>query len=212
MKGMHKRVGKVFGLVLTLLVFASPMFVKADQLTLKTNAYSTTITTGSEFTFVMEVNQNNFQGVVNFDGNILEFVDVKTEYAGESGVYGGSLGTVNKEVSNNTININYTKGDNPVTLLITFKAKSVPANGKTTIKVVPSGYTWFGQPESTVTIVAAKECQTSDGTECPVCETCTESDETASNSKDSNDILLYGSLGVYGVLAIAVIVLAVKKK
>ena len=211
MKNLYKRVSKIFCLVLTLLVFASPMFVKADQLTLKTDAYSTTITAGSEFTFVMEVNQNNFQGVVNFDSNVLEFVDVKTEYAGASEVYGGSLGTVNKEVSNNAININYTKGDNPVALLITFKAKSVPANGKTTIKVIPSGQMWLGQPESTVTIVACEECQTSEETECPVCETCEETDKTESN-KDNNEMLLYVLLGACGVLALAVIILAIKKK
>ena len=44
------------------------------------------------------------------------------------------------------------------TLLITFKAKIVPENGKTTIKVVPSGQMWFGQPQSTITIAASSEC------------------------------------------------------
>lgn len=199
MKGLYKGLSRVFFLALTLLIFVSPMFVKADQLILKTNAYSTTITTGSEFTFVMEVSKNNFSGVVNFDNNVLEFVDIKTEYAGE-GISGGSLGTVNKEVSSNAININYTKGNDPANLLITFKTKLVPSDSKTTIKVVPDGQMWFGQPESTVTIVAEKEC--------PVCEICEEPNKT---TIESNDMLLYVLSGTCGILALVVIVLAVKK-
>lgn len=194
--------------MLTLLVIVSPMLVKADQLSLKTNAYSTTITTGSEFTFSMEVKENDFQGVVNFDNDVLEFVDIEIEYAGE-GAFAGSLGTVNKEVTSGAININYTKGNNPATLLIAFKAKAVPANGKTTIKVVPSGQMWFGQPQSTITIVASAECPASDEKECTVCE----NNKTAAKATtDNNEMLLYGSLGACGVLAIAVIILAVKKK
>ncbi len=206
---MYNKISKLFCLVLTLLVLASPMLVKADQISLKTSAYSTTIATGNELTFALEVKQNDFQGVVSFDSNVLDFVDIKIEYAGE-GPYGGSLGTVSKEVSTGSVNINYTKGNNPVTLLVIFKAKTVPSNGQTTIKAIPSGNMWFGQPESTVTIVAAKEC--------PVCETCKECDNTTSNSKDvnsnsnNNDMLLYGSLGACGVLAVAVIVLAIRKK
>lgn len=111
MKNMRKKI-QALCLVLTLLVIVSPVFVKADQLSLKTNAYSTTITKGSEFTFSMEVKENNFQGVVNFDNDVLEFVDIKIEYAGED-VFAGSLGTVNKEVTSGAININYTKGNNP---------------------------------------------------------------------------------------------------
>lgn len=206
---MCNKISKLFCLVLTLLFLASPMLVKADQISLKTSAYSTTIATGNELTFALEVKQNDFQGVVSFDSYVLDFVDIKIEYAGE-GPYGGSLGTVSKEVSTGSVNINYTKGNNPVTLLVIFKAKAVPSKGQTTIKAIPSGNMWFGQPESTVTIVAAKEC--------PVCETCKECDNTTSNSKDSNssntnnDMLLYGSLGACGALAIAVVVLAIRKK
>lgn len=214
---MSNKISKLFCLVLTLLFLASPMLVKADQISLKTSAYSTTVTTGNELIFALEVKQNDFQGVVSFDSDVLDFVDIKIEYAGE-GPYGGSLGTVSKEVSTGSVNINYTKGNNPVTLLVIFKAKAVPSKGQTTIKAIPSGNMWFGQPESTVTIVAAKECQTADGKECPVCETCKECDNTANNNKDvnsssnNNDMLLYGSLGACGVLAVAVIVLAIRKK
>lgn len=208
---MYKKLSKLFCLVLTLLVLASPVLVKADQISLKTSAYSTTVTTGNELTFALDVKQNDFQGTISFDNNALEFVDIKIEYAGD-GPYAGSLGTVTKTVSNGTVSVNYSKGNNPVTLLAVFKAKAVPNGGKTTIKAIPSGNMWLGQPESTITIVAEKECATVDGKECPVCETCKECDKTASESKDNNEILLYGSLGACGVLAIAVIILAVKKK
>lgn len=224
---MKKKISHIIVFVLSFFIVMCPMVVKADMLQLKSDAYSKYVSVGSEFIYAIKVGQNNFSGVVTFDNTALEVAKVETIYSGTDDMYGGNKGIVSKNVSGNKLNVEYTAGDYPEDILVTFKVKSYPNNGTTTVKVKSNSNLWFGEPENTMNVIAEKTCPVceKDETSCPVCEETTKSEtnndvidnnQTSDVNKNTNSVnnntLLYVSLGACGILAIAVVILAFKRK
>lgn len=224
-----EKLNQVVIMILAIFAIMCPMIVKADQIQLRGDAYSKYVAVGSEFIFSIEVGKNNFSGVVTFDNNVLEVTNVTTEYSGNNEIYAGSKGTVNKNVNGNQLTIDYVAGDIEENILVTFKVKSYPSNGTITVKVKSNNNQWFGEPSSTMKVVAEKQCPAceKDEVSCPVCKECPSCEVTAdenvnvdnnsnantnNNDQNNNDTLLYVSLGACGILAVAVVILAFKKK
>jgi len=222
-----KKAFKLFIIFVVSLVIVNPTIVKADLLQLDCEAYSKYVSVGSEFIYAIKVEKNNFNGTVTFDNNVLEVIKVETAYSGgPNDTWSGSQGTITHTVNDNKVTINHTAGDYEQDILVKFKVKSYPSDGTTTVKVKANNNLWFGEPSDTMTVIKGQECPScpkceKDETNCPVCEECETNDESSINvskdektdSTDNGDkILLYTSLGACGVLAIAVVILAFRKK
>lgn len=215
MKGVDAMKRLMQGVVVAVTIFAilCPMMVKADKLPLNGELYSKTAVVGSEIVFSIEVGDNDFEGNVSFDSSVLEVVNVTAEYSGSNDVVSGSSGTINKTINGNELNIDFKAGDFPVNLLVTFKVKAYPSNGQVTVKASSNGNSWFGEPEETIAIAKENECSTCEN-DCPVCEECetTNSINSDNNASVADNTLLYVSFGISGVLALAVVILAITKK
>lgn len=193
-----KRTLKTILVIVIMVMLALPIttYAYADEI------YSKYVAVGSEFVLLAPTS-DNLEYTVTFDQSVLEFVKIESVYSGRD-IYGGKSGKVTHKLKDNSITYNYTRGDYPENVVITFKVKSYPNNGVASVEINGLG---FDNAKRSINVVKLQECPS-----CPVCEECNVEDKIINEKGDENNILLYAALGACGILLITVVILAVRKK
>ena len=193
---------KCLVILILLVSIVLPITVKADDIPVNVGGYSKQATVGSELVFRIR-GVNKFDGTIEYNKDELEYVTISEEVASfiegvsPQGTFNvttntpGVLKFTHKEASTDIINV-----------LVTFKVKSAPASGKTTITYTPNDTgIIYGQKNISkeFDIIKATEEKKVE-TKCP--------DTTDSNTETA----LYAFCGLSGILMLAVLILAIKKK
>ena len=192
--------------ILVLLVsIVLPITVKADDIPVNIGGYSKQATVGSELVFRIR-GVSKFDGTIEYNKDELEYVTISEEVASfiegvsPQGTFNvttntpGVLKFTHKEASTDIINV-----------LVTFKVKSAPASGKTTITYTPNDTgIIYGKKNISKEFDILKTTEITENkkieTKCP--------DTTDSNTETA----LYAFCGLSGILMLAVLILAIKKK
>lgn len=209
-----------------ILVFALiallPITVKADRIPVGINGYAKEGAVGSEITFTL-TGVRDFDGTITYNKDELDFVTVEV-YDPSASDISGPTGTVKFSSKNpGKLVFNFIpdaeKGtDSYVAVQFTFKVKAA-TNGKVDVVYTPNNAdVLFGTKSATQSYTILGQTTNCESTETTTnsTETNTETTETASNppvvSATADNTLLYVSWGVSGLLLVAVIVLALKKR
>ncbi len=223
---------KFISMAVLVVMLLCPFGVRADLGMLSADVYAESAAIDSNIIMIIGKSQEGpVSGTLNFDSNVLTLEDAAVVPASPfNDLYQGVA--LNKTVNNGTATITAENSGADYVIQLTFKIKKAPSNGSTTLKFTPANNTWGGANgavSATIKIGKEKECPTcptcsKDEVTCPVCETCQECESCDNNASDSNvnqkeeketsnnnNMALYVSLGACAVLAVSVIVLAVKK-
>ncbi len=223
---------KFISMAVLVVLFLCPFAVRADLYSVTGKLYAESV--GADSNIIMEIASNGnyslegLDGILDFDNTTLQLVNV--ELALKEGI--GTAGKVEKTDNGSQIKLSVLSAESNHYLKLTFKVKKVPSNGIAAVTFTPKTNGWGGDLRFSIKIAKEKECPTcptcptcsKDEVTCPVCETCQECESCDNNASDSNvnqkeeketsnnnNMALYVSLGACAVLAVSVIVLAVKK-